>query len=71
VRISAELRLKRLYIPPVGDPVPATVLLLAFPYSEDETVLSVMAVVTDASRLKWAESWQARLARKAQEAKKQ
>jgi signal transduction histidine kinase/CheY-like chemotaxis protein len=70
-RVSAEIRLNRLYTPPVGDPVPATVLLLAFPYREDEAVLSVMACVTDVSRLKWAENWQARLAQDAQEARRQ
>ena len=70
-RVSCEIRLNRLYNPPAGAPVPATVLLLAFPYSQDDTVLSVMAVFTDVSRLKWAENWQARIAQDAQEAKRQ
>ncbi|KAH8647404.1 hypothetical protein BX600DRAFT_153472 [Xylariales sp. PMI_506] len=69
--VSAEIRLKHLYTPPVGEPVPATLLLLAFPYREDETVRSVMACTTDVSHLKWAENWQARLAKDAQEAKRQ
>ncbi|KAF2670055.1 putative histidine kinase HHK15p [Microthyrium microscopicum] len=70
-RVSAEVRLKRPYVPPIGDSVPATVLLLAFPYRENDTVRSVMACATDVSRLKWAETWQARIAKDAQEAKRQ
>ena len=68
---SAELRLKRLYIPPIGDPEPAYVQILAFPYKEDGVTLSGMACTTDISRLKWAEAWQTRLAQDAKEAKRQ
>lgn len=66
-----ELRLKRKYLPPSGDPVPATIILSAFPYIEHGETKSVMACTTDVSRLKWAEAWQARAAQEAQEAKRQ
>lgn len=69
--ISEELRMKRMYKPPVGDPVPATVLVFGFPYKEDGKITSLMACMTDISKLKWAENWQARLAQEAQEAKRQ
>jgi signal transduction histidine kinase/CheY-like chemotaxis protein len=69
--VSAEIRLNRLYMPPVGDPVPATGLVNAFPYCEDEAVTSLLACITDISRLKWAENWQTRLAQDAQESKRQ
>ncbi|GAB7355521.1 hypothetical protein MBLNU459_g6005t1 [Dothideomycetes sp. NU459] len=67
---TMELRMKRLFSPPSGGPIPATVLLSAFPYIEDNEVKSVMACMTDVSRLKWAEAWQARAANEAQEAKR-
>ncbi|RDI87556.1 hypothetical protein Vi05172_g2610 [Venturia inaequalis] len=69
--IQEELRMKRMYQPPVGDPVPATILIFGFPYIEDGQITSFMACMTDVSRLKWAENWQARLAQEAQEAKRQ
>lgn len=69
--IQEELRMKRMYQPPVGDPVSATVLIFGFPYKEDGQITSLMACMTDVSRLKWAENWQARLAQEAQEAKRQ
>jgi PAS domain-containing protein len=68
---SVEIRLKRWYKPVIGDPVPATVLVFAFPCFENGKVTSVMACLTDISRLKWAEAWQARLAEDAQDAKRQ
>lgn len=68
---SVEVRFKALYLPPSGGPIPKTVLLSAFPYFENGSVKSIMACMTDVSHLKWAESWQARAAREAQEAKRQ
>lgn len=67
---TMEIRMNRQFIPPYGDPVPATVLLSAFPYMEDDEIKSIMACMTDVSRLKWAEAWQARAAQEAQEAKR-
>jgi PAS domain-containing protein len=69
--ITEELRMKRMYEPPVGDPEPATILIFGFPYLEDGKIVSFMACMTDVSRLKWAENWQTRLAQEAQEAKRQ
>lgn len=66
-----ELRMKRMYQPPVGDPVPATTLVFGFPYQEDGQITSLMACMTDVSKLKWAENWQATLAQEAQQAKRQ
>lgn len=70
--VTAEMRIKRMYSPPSGDPEPAQLQVLAFPY-RDETgcVRSVMACTTDISRLKWAQTFQARLAAEAREAKRQ
>ncbi|KAF2638206.1 putative histidine kinase HHK15p [Massarina eburnea CBS 473.64] len=69
--VSVELRLKRLYTSPIGDAEPAQLQVLAFPYREDGEVKSIMACTTDISRLKWAQSFQARLAAEAREAKRQ
>jgi signal transduction histidine kinase/CheY-like chemotaxis protein len=69
--VTAELRLKRLYKPPVGEPEPAHIHIMAFPYHENGEIKSVMACTTDISRLKWAQSFQARLAAEAREAKRQ
>jgi signal transduction histidine kinase len=71
--VTAEVRLKRMYEAPVGDPEPAQIQILAFPYRDPETgqVKSVMACTTDISRLKWAQTFQARLAAEAKEAKRQ
>jgi signal transduction histidine kinase/CheY-like chemotaxis protein len=69
--VSAELRLKRLFVPPVGDPEPAQIQVLAFPYKEHGITVSGMACTTEISRLKWAEAWQARIAEDARAAKKQ
>ncbi|KAG9712061.1 putative histidine kinase-like protein M3YPp, partial [Aureobasidium melanogenum] len=63
--------MKRLWNPPSGPPVPATVLISAVPYLEDGEIKSIMACMTEVSRLKWAEAWQARAAQEAQEAKRQ
>jgi signal transduction histidine kinase/ActR/RegA family two-component response regulator len=71
-QITIDLRLKRMYTPPTGDPEPAQLQVLAFPYrNEHGSVVSVMACTTDISRLCWAKSFQARLAAEAREAKRQ
>ncbi|PVI06794.1 autoinducer 2 sensor kinase/phosphatase luxQ [Periconia macrospinosa] len=69
--VSIELRLKRQYSTPVGDSDNAQVQVLAFPYRENGEVKSIMACTTDISKLKWAQSFQARLAAEAREAKRQ
>jgi signal transduction histidine kinase/CheY-like chemotaxis protein len=69
--VTAELRVNRLYSPPVGDTELAQIQVLAFPYREHGRVQSIMACTTDISRLKWAQSFQARLAAEAREAKRQ
>ncbi|KAF2031453.1 hypothetical protein EK21DRAFT_99625 [Setomelanomma holmii] len=69
--VSAELRLKQIFVPPVGEAEPAHVQILAFPFKEHGVIVSGMACVTDISRLKWAEAWQARLAEEARNAKRQ
>lgn len=68
---TTEFRMKRSWNPPFGSPVPATVLISAVPYMEDGEIKSIMACMTEVSRLKWAEAWQARAAQEAQEAKRQ
>ncbi|CAD0042044.1 unnamed protein product, partial [Aureobasidium pullulans] len=67
VKVSYE----KLWTPPSGPPINATVLLSAIPYVEDGEIKSVVACMTEVSRLKWAEAWQARAAYEAQEAKRQ
>ncbi|KAF9692005.1 hypothetical protein EKO04_010164 [Ascochyta lentis] len=71
--VNVELRLKRTYISPTGERVPATIQALGFPYRDPESgqVKSVMACTTDISRLKWAQAFHARSAAEAREAKKQ
>ncbi|KAJ4292519.1 hypothetical protein N0V90_009182 [Kalmusia sp. IMI 367209] len=69
--VSIEMRLKRLFISPNGDAEPAQLQVLAFPYREEGKVKSIMACTTDISRLKWAQTFQARLAAEAKEAKRQ
>jgi signal transduction histidine kinase len=71
--VTAEVRLKRMYEAPVGDPEPAQIQILAFPYRDPDSgqVTSVMACTTDISKLKWAQTFQARLAAEAKEAKRQ
>lgn len=68
---SLEIRMKRMFHPPTGPPVPATILLSAFPFAEGGKITSIFASMTDVSRLKWAEAWQTRAAQEAQEAKRQ
>ncbi|KAI4661935.1 uncharacterized protein J4E78_004725 [Alternaria triticimaculans] len=70
--VTADLRMKRMYTPPTGDPEPAQIQVLAFPYRDEHgSVRSVMACTTDISRLCWAQTFQARLAAEAREAKRQ
>ncbi|KAJ8114751.1 hypothetical protein OPT61_g3436 [Boeremia exigua] len=69
--VTAELRLKRQYKPPIGESEPAHIHIMAFPYRENGETRSIMACTTDISRLKWAQSFQARLAAEAREAKRQ
>lgn len=69
--VTAELRVKRQYKPPVGEWEPAHIHIMAFPYRENGILKSIMACTTDISRLKWAQSFQARLAAEAREAKRQ
>ncbi|KAF1926275.1 autoinducer 2 sensor kinase/phosphatase luxQ [Didymella exigua CBS 183.55] len=69
--VTAELRMKRQYKPPLGEPEPAHIHIMAFPYRENGATKSIMACTTDISRLKWAQSFQARLAAEAREAKRQ
>lgn len=69
--VSIEVRLKRPFIAPNGDAEPSQLQVLAFPYCEGDQVKSIMACTTDISQLKWAETFQARLASEAREAKRQ
>jgi PAS domain S-box-containing protein len=71
--ITAELRLKRLFQTPTGESEPAHLQLIAFPYRDPGTcqVKSIMACTTDISKLKWAQTFEARLAAEAREAKRQ
>lgn len=70
-KVSLELRHKRLFTPPTGDPEPSTLLALAFPYVKDGVVESIMSCTIDVSSMKWAESWQARNASIARQQKRQ
>jgi signal transduction histidine kinase len=71
--VTVEMRLKRIYTSPNGEKEPAQIQVLAFPYRDSETgqVTSIMACTTDIARLKWAQTFQARLATEAREAKRQ
>ncbi|KAF2820431.1 hypothetical protein CC86DRAFT_471509 [Ophiobolus disseminans] len=71
--VTAEIRLKRKFQSPNGESEPAHLQILAFPYRDPETaqVKSIMACTTDISKLKWAQTFQARLAAEAREAKRQ
>ncbi|KAH6530217.1 hypothetical protein HBI81_097810 [Parastagonospora nodorum] len=71
--VTVETRLKRMYEAPIGDSEPAQIQVLAFPYRDSETgqVKSIMACTTDISKLQWAQTFQARLAAEAKEAKRQ
>ena len=69
--VSSELRLKKLFTPPSGEPEPACILSTSFPYMEDGKTKSIMTCTTDISRLKWAETLEARKADEARKAKRQ
>jgi signal transduction histidine kinase len=71
VQLSFELRLKRNFIPPFGDPEPAVVRCHYAPVIEAGNLQSVMAFTTDVSETKWATSVEARRADRANEAKRQ
>jgi PAS domain-containing protein len=71
VPLSIELRLKRDFTPPSGDPEPAVVRCHHFPVVEEGILKSVMTFTTDVSAFKWAESSEARKAAEAHEAKRQ
>lgn len=68
---TVAFRMKKFFTPPLGPPVRCTFLISAFAYIEDDKIVSIMASMTDVSRLVWAEEWQARAAHEAQEAKRQ
>lgn len=68
---TVAFRMKKFFTPPLGPPVRSTLLISAFAYREDDKIVSIMASMTDVSRLVWAEEWQARAAHEAQEAKRQ
>lgn len=69
--LSVQLRLKRNFIPPSGNPEPATVLINSFRVVEEGMLKSLMAFTFDISAFKWAEASEARKAAAAQEAKRQ
>lgn len=69
--ISCQLRLKRNFNPPTGNPEPAVVLIHSFRVVEEGVLKSLMAFTTDVSAFKWAERSEARKAAAAQEAKRQ
>lgn len=69
--VSAEFRLRQYFHPPVGNPEPAQIQLLAFPFQDHGVKVSGMLCITDISHLKWAEAWQARAAQEARDAKRQ
>jgi signal transduction histidine kinase len=69
--VSSELRLKKLFTPPSGEPEPACILSTSFPYMEDGKTKSIMTCTTDVSRMKWAETLEARKADEARKAKRQ
>jgi signal transduction histidine kinase len=71
VQLSVELRLKREFIPPSGDPEPAVVRCQHIPLVEKGILQSVMTFTTDVSAFKWAESSEARRADRANEDKRQ
>lgn len=70
-KLRMEMRLKRKYLPPKGDPEPAIVLIQAFRVVEDGKLVSLIIFTTDVSAFKWAEASEARKALAAQEAKHQ
>jgi signal transduction histidine kinase/CheY-like chemotaxis protein len=59
---GVELRMKRLFVPPLGDPEPSCILAHSFPYLENGKVVSIMTIIQDISALRWAEKMEARKA---------
>lgn len=70
-QLSVELRLKRDFMPPSGEPEPAVVRCQHIPLVKNKTLQSVMTFTTDVSAFKWAESAEARRADQANEDKRQ
>ncbi|TVY44434.1 Hybrid signal transduction histidine kinase K [Lachnellula occidentalis] len=70
-KVSVELRLKKMFIPPIGEPEPGCITSTSFPYKEDGRTTSFMMYMSEISALKWAEQAEARKAEDAFEAKKQ
>jgi signal transduction histidine kinase/ActR/RegA family two-component response regulator len=71
--LSLELRLKRDFIPPSGDPEPAVVRCHHLWY-EDQSLThpkGVMTFITDVSTFKWAQTSESRRADEANESKRQ
>jgi signal transduction histidine kinase/CheY-like chemotaxis protein len=68
--VGVELHLKRLFVPPSGDPEPSCVLAHSFPYLEEGKVNSIMTIIQDISALRWAEKMEARKALIAAEEKR-
>ncbi|TVY18648.1 Two-component system protein A [Lachnellula arida] len=70
-KVSVELRLKKMFVPPTGEPEPGCVTSTSFPYKEDGKTTSFMMYMSEISALKWAEQAEARKAEDAFEAKRQ
>lgn len=70
-KVLAELRAKKIFTPPFGDPEPATILAHSFRVEENGELKSIMAFTTDISAFKWAQASEARKAAQAEEAKRQ
>lgn len=70
-QIEATVRLKRMFVPPNGEPDHASILSLSYPYIVNGEVKSIMGCLMDISELKWAEAAQARNAEEARAAKHQ
>lgn len=70
-KVLAELRAKKIFTPPSGDPEPVTLLAHSFRVEENGELKSIMAFTTDISAFKWAQASEARKAAQAEEAKRQ
>lgn len=69
--ISIEVRLKRMYQPPSGNPEQARVTCRVTARIEDGKVESIMTIITDVSAFRWTEDCEARRATSAEAAKGQ
>lgn len=70
-KVTAELRAKKIFTPPFGDPEPVTILGHSFRVEENGELKSIMAFTTDISAFKWAQTSESRKAAQAEEAKRQ